>query len=165
MVVAAWFTSGHMVIQLTSTAFVEGQRIPKAYTCDGEDRSPPLAWSDLPPDTESLALICDDPDAPTGTWVHWVVYNIPPDARGFAEGVPDAEILPNGAQQGTNDFRRIGYGGPCPPRGSVHRYHFKLYALDSELALPGGITKAVLEDAMDGHILAEGRLIGIYQRQ
>jgi hypothetical protein len=153
-----------MVIHLTSSAFAEGQSIPIVYTCDGEDQSPPLAWSNLPTNTESLVLICDDPDAPMGTWVHWLVYNIPPDIKGLSAGIPNAEILHIGAQQGKNDFRRIGYGGPCPPRGNRHRYHFKLYALDSKLDLQGGVTKSVLEDAMNGHILAEGRLMGTYQR-
>jgi Raf kinase inhibitor-like YbhB/YbcL family protein len=154
-----------MTIQLTSSAFTEGAPIPAKYTCDGEDVSPPLKWSNLPQGTKSAALICDDPDAPLGTWVHWVVYGIPATVTELPEGVPAAETIPNGARQGTNDFKRVGYGGPCPPKGRPHRYVFQLYALDAELQLSPGATKKDLVNAMKGHILAEGRLIGTYERK
>ena len=154
-----------MTIQLTSTAFAEGKPIPAKYTCDGTDVSPPLEWSNVPEGTKSLALISDDPDAPVGTWVHWVIYNIPPDVTELAEGIPKSEVLTNGARQGMTDFKRIGYGGPCPPPGRPHRYFFKLYALDTELDLKPGATKQQLLRPMEGHILAEGQLMGTYQRR
>jgi hypothetical protein len=154
-----------MGIQLTSTAFAEGKPIPAKYTCDGADVSPPLKWSSVPEGTKSLALISDDPDAPVGTWVHWVIYNIPPDATELAEGVPKSETLTNGATQGMTDFKRVGYGGPCPPQGGPHRYFFKLYALDTTLSLKRGATKQELLRTMEGHILAEGQLMGTYQRR
>jgi len=154
-----------MSIQLTSTAFAEGSPIPAKYTCDGADVSPPLRWSNVPEGTKSIALISDDPDAPVGTWVHWVVYNIPPDATELAENIPKSEVLTNGARQGMSDFKRIGYGGPCPPPGSPHRYFFKLYALDTALDLKPGATKQQLLQAVEGHILAEGQLMGTYQRR
>jgi len=153
-----------MSIQLTSTAFAEGKPIPAKYTCDGTDVSPPLEWSNVPEGTKSLALISDDPDAPVGTWVHWVIYAIPPDVNELQENIPKSEILTNGAKQGISDFKRIGYGGPCPPPGGPHRYFFKFYALDAELDLKPGATKQQLLRAMEGHILAQGQLIGTYQR-
>jgi Raf kinase inhibitor-like YbhB/YbcL family protein len=152
-----------MAMKLTSAAFQDGGLIPQKHTCDGEDVSPPLTWSDLPNETRSLALIADDPDAPRGTWVHWVLYDLPPDARELPEAVPPTESLPNGAKQGRNDFGKIGYGGPCPP-GGMHRYFFKLYALDRKLGLPAGKTKQELLDAMRGHVLAEAQLMGRYGR-
>ncbi len=158
-------TRAALTMELASPAFAERSAIPVKYTCDGEDLSPPLQWRNVPQGTKSLALIGDDPDAPGRTFVHWVVYNIPPTAEGLPEGVPAAEALSDGARQGTNDFRRIGYGGPCPPAGKSHRYVFKLYALDVELSLPPGATAQDLVKAMEGHILAEGRLIGMYQRK
>jgi Raf kinase inhibitor-like YbhB/YbcL family protein len=151
-------------IQLTSTAFAEEESIPRQYTCDGDDLSPPLAWSNTPDGTQSLALIVDDPDAPGKTWVHWVIYAITPDTTGLEAGVPADETLDSGARQGVNDFRRSGYGGPCPPGGSSHRYFFKLYALDAVLDLAPGASKNELERAMQGHVLAEGRLMGTYAR-
>lgn len=153
-----------MSIEITSTAFQPGVVIPKQYTGDGADRSPPLVWSELPSGTKSLALICDDPDAPRGTWVHWVLFNLPAETRDLEEGVPTIETLSNGAKQGKNDFGNIGYGGPAPPKGKPHRYFFKLYALDVTVDLPPGATKAQLIDAMMGHILAEEQLVGNYQR-
>ncbi len=150
-------------MKITSAAFQDGGLIPQKYTCDGEDVSPPLAWTDPPRETQSIALIADDPDAPRGTWVHWVIYDLPPDARELSEGVPPAETLPNGAKQGRNDFGKIGYGGPCPPRGT-HRYFFKLYALDRKLGLPAGKTKQELLEAMRGHVLTEAQLMGRYAR-
>ena len=154
-----------MTIRLTSSAFSEGAPIPEKYTCDGRDISPPLKWSAVPQGTRSFALICDDPDAPVGTWVHWVLYGLPGSVGELPEGLPPAETLPNGAKQGLNDFKRIGYGGPCPPGKSPHRYFFKLYALDTELNLPAKATKKDLLRAMEGHILAEGQLMGIYKRK
>ncbi len=152
-----------MQIKVTSTAFEQGGMIPKQYTCDGTDVSPPLAWTSVPEETKGIALICDDPDAPMGTWVHWVLFNLPADVKELPESVPPQERLENGAIQGTNDFRKIGYGGPCPP-GGTHRYFFKVYALDAEINLQAGATKRDLLKAMEGHILAEGQLMGTYKR-
>jgi Raf kinase inhibitor-like YbhB/YbcL family protein len=154
-----------MAIQLTSTAFAEDKPIPVVHTCEGDDVSPPLSWSNVPAGTKSLALIGDDPDAPGRTWVHWVVYGIPPNVSELPQAVPTTETLSNGAQQGTTDFGRVGYGGPCPPKGKPHRYFFKLYALDSELPLKTRATKQDILNAMKGHILAEGQLMGTYQRK
>ena len=148
---------------LTSSAFGAGEMIPKQYTCDGKNVSPPLSWTDIPEGTKSLALICDDPDAPGRTWVHWVLFNLPAEAAGIPEQVPPAGTLENGARQGINDFRRIGYGGPCPP-GGTHRYYFKLYALDSFLESDPGITKNELLEIMDTHILVETELMGRFRR-
>lgn len=153
-----------MAFTLTSSAFADGNFIPSRYTCDGPDLSPPLAWEDLPPGTRSLALICDDPDAPAKVWVHWVVYNLPASLRGLPEGVPPDPELPQGGRQGRNDFGRLGYGGPCPPSGT-HRYFFRLYALDEVLDLAPGATKGDLVRKMTGHILAETALVGRYARR
>lgn len=153
----------NMGIKISSTAFENGGSIPVKYTCDGEDVSPPLNWEGVPREAVSLALICDDPDAPMGTWVHWVLFNIPPDVRELPENVPSQPTLDNGAVHGINDFRNYGYGGPCPP-GGTHRYFFKLYALDTKLDLKPGATKAQLLDALEGHILAQGELMGKYSR-
>ena len=152
------------MIKLTSDAFTAESTIPKKYTCDGPDVSPALSWTGAPPNTQSFALIMDDPDAPAGTWVHWVLFNLPSDAKNLAEGVAKQEQLPNGARQGLNDFRKIGYGGPCPPPGKPHRYFFKLYALDKKLDLKPGATKAEVEAALKGHVLAQGELMGRYGR-
>jgi Raf kinase inhibitor-like YbhB/YbcL family protein len=153
-----------MSIVVTSTAFTEGKPIPSTYTCDGRDLSPPLAWTDPPAGTKSFALINDDPDAPMGTWVHWVVYNLPPSVRQLPEAFPADKERPDGTRQGRTDFGRIGYGGPCPPSGT-HRYVFTLYALDTVLSLAPGATKAAVEAAMQGHILAQAQLIGTYRRK
>ena len=153
-----------MSIQITSPAFTEGKPIPKKFTCDSEDASPPLSWSGVPAEAKSLALIVDDPDAPVGTWVHWVLYGLPPSLTELKEGIGKTPTVEGVGTQGTNDFRKIGYGGPCPPRGKPHRYFFKLYALDTSLSLPPGASKADLEKAMRGHILAQGQLIGTYSR-
>ncbi len=150
-------------IQLISSAFEEGKFIPSKYTCDGADVSPPLKWSNIPQNTKTIALICDDPDAPVGTWVHWVMYNIPPTVSELTEGVPSDKTLSNGAIHGINDFKKYGYGGPCPPSGT-HRYYFKIYALDTELQLAPGAKKSDVEKAMQGHILATGQLMGRYKR-
>jgi hypothetical protein len=154
-----------MNIQITSTAFAEGKPIPTKYTGDGNDVSPPLQWTNAPANTKSFALISDDPDAPVGTWVHWVLYDLPPATTTLAEDTPKSQFLPNGAKQGLNDFRRLGYGGPSPPPGKPHRYFFKLYALDTVLDLKPGVTKKDLLKAMEGHVLAEGQLMGTYQRK
>ena len=153
-----------MALNLKSAAFTAGGPIPKKFTCDGPDVSPALTWTDPPAGTQSLSLIMDDPDAPVGTWVHWVLYDLPASARTLPEGVPKDNELPSGARQGRNDFRKIGYGGPCPPPGPAHRYFFKLYALDAKTNLKPGATKAELEKALQGHILAQAELIGRYQR-
>jgi len=150
-------------IKLTSKAFNEGQAIPRGYTCDGANVSPPLEWTGVPKSAKTLAIVADDPDAPAGTWVHWVLYNLPSDVIGMVENTPPIETLSGGGMQGTNDFQKIGYGGPCPPRGS-HRYFFKIYALDSELPLKPGASKVDLEPAMEGHIISQGQLIGTYRR-
>ncbi len=153
-----------MATKVTSTAFTEGTMIPAKYTCDGANISPPLAWSGSPATAKSFALICDDPDAPAGTWAHWVVFNLPASVTSLDENVPADKTLPNGARQGTNDFRKLGYGGPAPPSGT-HRYYFKLYALDTILDLAAGATKPQLLRAMEGHILAQGQLMGTYKRR
>jgi Raf kinase inhibitor-like YbhB/YbcL family protein len=153
-----------MSIQISSAAFREGSAIPKKYTCDGEDVSPSLAWSGIPTAAKSLALIVDDPDAPVGVWVHWVIYNLLPTLTGLPEGVSKTPSVQGLGLQGSNDFRKTGYNGPCPPRGKPHRYFFKLYALDSALDLKAGVTKADVEKAMKGHILASGQTIGTYGR-
>ena len=153
-----------MPFELDCSAFKEGELIPKKHTCEGEDLSPPLRWNHPPAGTRSFALIADDPDAPGRTWVHWVLYNIQLDLCGLAEGTPTQETLPNGAQQGLNDSQEIGYGGPCPPPGKPHRYYFKLYALDCELALKSRATKVQVVDAMKGHVLAEASLMGRFAR-
>ncbi|MBN1788823.1 MAG: YbhB/YbcL family Raf kinase inhibitor-like protein [Sedimentisphaerales bacterium] len=153
-----------MVITVTSSAFGEGQLIPAKYTCDGTNISPPLQFKGIPAGTKSIALISDDPDAPMGTWVHWVIWNIPAEANGLPENVPTDAELPDGSKQGITDFRRPGYGGPCPPSGT-HRYYFKVYALDSMLDLSVRSTKEDLLEAMQGYILAEGVLMGKYKRR
>lgn len=153
-----------MAFTLRSPAFEHGATIPREHTCDGADRSPQLAWSDPPPGTKSFALVADDPDAPVGTWVHWVVYDLAAKARELPTGVPPRDEIEGGGRQGVNDFRRVGYGGPCPPPGPAHRYYFKLYALDAPTGLPARATKAALLKAIRGHVLAEAQLMGRYQR-
>ena len=148
---------------LKSSAVNEGSIIGAKYTCDGADVSPPLSWSGCPEETESYALICDDPDAPAGTWVHWVFYDIPASVTDLPEHISTDKNPSTGGTQGVNDFRKIGYGGPCPP-GGTHRYYFKLYALDRESGLAPGATKQQLTAAMKGHILAEAQLMGRYRR-
>ncbi len=157
-----------MTIQVTSSAFEAKGKIPSKYTADGTDVSPPLGWANLPEGTKQLALIVDDPDAPRQKpFVHWVIYGLPRDAKGLPENVPREKSLtePVQAVQGTNDFGKTGYGGPAPPKGhGVHHYHFKLYALDQALNLEPGLTKQTLLDEIQGHVLAEGKLIGTYER-
>lgn len=156
--------AGGTTMELKSQAFQAGDVIPSQYTCDGQDISPPLSWSDPPAGTTSFALISDDPDAPMGTWVHWVMWNIPAGARALEQNLPKTASLPNGTKQGTTDFRRVGYGGPCPPSGT-HRYFFKLYALGTTLNLPSSTTKKDLEKALQGHILGQAELMGTYRRK
>ena len=154
-----------MSIELTSTAFQDGQAIPKQYTGDGRDLSPPLKWNDSPSGTKSLALICEDPDAPRGSFTHWVLFNLPAGSRELAEGVPPEATLGDGSAQGTNDFGRIGYGGPAPPPGNPHRYVFSVYALEDSPAVQPGATRDEILAAMKGHILARGQLTGKYGRK
>jgi len=171
---------GRLTIALRSPAFSDGGMIPAAYTCDGSDRSPPLEWTGVPDSARTLALICDDPDAPMGTFSHWVVVNVQPAVQALKEGVPAEPVVPAAtvtttmetagdtnpkalAEQGTNGFGKIGYGGPCPPSGT-HRYIFRLYALDTRLNLTTSATRADVLKAIPGHILAEGRLEGRYAR-
>lgn len=153
-----------MDIKITSSAFENEGMIPVKYTCDGEDISPPLSWENIPEGTKRIALICDDPDAPVGTFVHWVLYNLPPDTTKLEENIPITEKLDNGACQAVSDFGKPGYGGPCPP-GGTHRYYFKIYALDKELDESSVEDKSSLLSAMDGHILGQGQLMGKYKRQ
>jgi Raf kinase inhibitor-like YbhB/YbcL family protein len=161
------FSSEHAqggAMKISSDAFRANEAIPQKFTCDGPDASPKLNWSEPPAKTQSFALIMDDPDAPVGTWVHWVLFDLPGETRELAEGVAKQEQLSNGARQGRNDFGKIGYGGPCPPPGNPHRYFFKLYALDAKLNLKAGVTKADVERAMKDHTLAHAELIGKYGR-
>ena len=151
-------------MNISSAAFTEGGMIPKKYTCDDKNVSPPLTFGDIPAGAKSLALIADDPDAPVGTWVHWVMYNIQPSTNSLPENMPPEKVLSSGARHGINDFRYIGYGGPCPP-GGTHRYFFKLYALDTILDLSPGASKKDLLGDMRNHILAEASLMGKYKRQ
>ena len=150
--------------RLSSTAFEEGQTIPKEYTGDGRNDSPPLRWSDPPAGTQSFTLLCDDPDAPRGTFVHWVAFNLPASLCELAAGVSRTEALADGTRQGTNGFGKLGYGGPSPPPGKPHRYFFKLYALDITIALAAGARKDQVLAAMKGHVLGEATLMGTYQR-
>jgi Raf kinase inhibitor-like YbhB/YbcL family protein len=150
---------------LTSAAFEQGARIPPVYTCEGDNSSPPLAWSGAPVGARSYALVCEDPDAPRGTFVHWVLYNLSADAVELQPRVPGEPELPSGARQGRNTAGKIGYMGPCPPPGSPHRYFFRLYALDISLNMAPGASREQLEQAMDQHILAQGMLMGTYQRR
>ena len=153
-----------MALKMTTSGFAPGGTIPAEFTCDGSDVSPALAWSGAPAGTQSFALIVDDPDAPRGTWVHWVLYDVPPTERHLDEGVPSAGTLPSGGRQGLNDFGNIGYGGPCPPPGPAHRYCFRLYALDRKLGLQSGATRAAVDRGMRGHVLASAELVGRYSR-
>jgi len=157
--------AGKDQMQLTSTAFIEGAAIPAKHTCDAKNVSPPLKWSGVPAGTKSLALIVDDPDAPAGTWVHWVLYDLPATTSELGEDVAKSQYVAGGAKQGLNDFRHLGYGGPCPPPGKAHRYFFKLYALDAVLDLKPGLTKKDLESAMEKHVLGRAQLMGTYQRR
>ena len=156
--------SEEIEMEITSTAFQAGETIPTRYSCDGQDISPALSWSGVPEGTQSFALILDDPDAPGGTFTHWVIFNIPAETLELEEARPTSPQLPNGALQGRNSFGAIGYGGPCPPQGTLHHYHFVIYALDETLDLTAGASKAQVLNAMQGHILAQAEIIGTYQR-
>ena len=151
-------------MELKSSAFQNGADIPRKHTCDAGDVSPRINWSNAPPGTKAFALIADDPDAPGGTWVHWVIYDLPEEINELAEGISKVETLANGGKQGVNDFRKVGYGGPCPPPGKPHRYFFKLYALDAPTNLKPRAIKQQLLAAMKGHILGEAELMGRYKR-
>lgn len=151
-------------MDLQSSAFGAGGTIPTMYTCDGQDVSPPLSWSEPPAGTESLVLLCDDPDAPVGTWDHWVLFNIPAASRSLPEGMGAEPVIDGAGVQGTNSWDRIGYGGPCPPKGGEHRYYFRLYALDTNLDLDSGAMRKDVEKALQAHVLAQGQLMGRYGR-
>ena len=153
-----------MALTVSSSSFTSGGEIPKKFTCEGQDSSPQLSWSGAPSGVQAFALIADDPDAPTGTWTHWVVYDLPGTATSLAEGYAKSEQLPDGSKQGRNDFRKIGYNGPCPPAGKSHRYFFKIYALDRQLKLKPGANRNEIEKAMQGHIQAHGEYMGTYRR-
>ncbi len=154
---------GFMSISLTSSAFPDGKTIPAKHTCDDKDISPSLRWSDPPEGTQSFVVICDDPDAPSGTWVHWLLYNIPGDTRSLPEAVPIAPNLANGSSNGKNSWNNYGYGGPCPPSGT-HLYVFKIYALDTVLNIDAGANRKILYKIMEEHVLARGELTGTYSR-
>lgn len=153
-----------MSLTLSSPSFSSGGDIAKKFTCDGADTSPQLSWTDPPAGTKSFALLVDDPDAPVGNWNHWTLWNLPSSARGLPEGVSKEARLPDGSQQGLNDFHRTGYNGPCPPAGKPHRYYFKLFALDAKLDLKPGASKRELDAAIKGHILAQAELMGRFGR-
>jgi hypothetical protein len=153
-----------MSLELTCDAFQEGDTIPKKYTGDGQNVSPLLQWQNATAGTRSFALLCEDPDAPRGTFTHWVLFNLPAECRELSEGIPNEPNLPDGSRQGKNDFDGIGYGGPAPPRGKPHRYVFKIHALDQELNVPGGASKNEVLAAMKGHVLAEDQWMGTYGR-
>ncbi len=168
LIFASWSSEGEEPVKphalsIESSAFEYGDPIPRDYACDGSDISPPLSWSNAPPETKSFVLICDDPDAPAGTWVHWVYYDIPSNVTQLPEAFPPDERPEAKGAQGITDFKRIGYGGPCPP-GGTHRYFFKLYALDTVLGLDPGASKRQVLRAAEGHVLAEAQLMGTYSR-
>jgi hypothetical protein len=153
-----------MPFSISSTAFTPGGTVPRAFTADGKDVSPPVSWESPPGGTQAFALICDDPDAPVGTWVHWLIWNVPSSTRALTEGEPTTRTLADGSAQGKNDFGRIGYGGPSPPRGKPHRYFFRLYALKEKLSLAPGASRRELEKAMQGKVLGTAEVLGTYGR-
>lgn len=155
---------GGAVLDISSDAFKNGSEIPSQYTCKGQNISPKLTWRGAPPNTKSFALIMDDPDAPGGTFCHWIIYNIPPNKQELASGIPASSNLQDGSRQGINDFRRVGYSGPCPPPGKPHRYFFHLYALNTDLAITGSVDRNGLLKAIEGHIIAKGDLMGLFRR-
>ena len=155
--------SPSVAFDLRSQAFSPNAAIPRTHSCDGPDRSPPLRWTDPPTGAKSYALVVEDPDAPSGTWVHWVLFGIPASTRQLPEGVPARETVAGTGTQGVNDFKKLGWGGPCPPPGPAHRYVFTLYALDSEVTLPPGTTRGDLEAAIQGHVLGQAELTGRFQ--
>lgn len=158
------FSGQAAAFRIESPAFQDKSQIPSRHTCDGPNVSPPLSWADAPSGAKSFALIVDDPDASSGTWVHWVVYDLPGDKNQLEEGIEKIETLPTGAKQGTTDFQSVGYEGPCPPAGNPHHYFFKLYVLNAPLNLSSKASKADLLMAMNGHVLAQANLIGLYER-
>jgi len=154
-----------MSFAIKTTAFTNGGEIPRKYTCSGENVSPALTWAETPPQARSIALICDDPDAPGGTWTHWILWNLPAHVSSLPEGVPSSqETLSGGARQGRNDFGRIGYGGPCPPPGRPHRYFFRLFALGAVLDVKPGAARTELESALNPHVLARAEWMGLFKR-
>lgn len=159
-----FFTGEVWALRVQSPAFEDQGKIPVKYTCDGADVSPPLSWENPPAGTQSFAVIADDPDSPVGTWVHWVLYSLPNGVQELQESLPQTESLANGAKHGLTDFGKVGYGGPCPPPGKLHRYFFKVYALSAPLTLLPQATKTDLLVAMNGHILAQAELVGTYER-
>jgi len=152
-------------MKITSSAFEEGKPIPAKYSCDGKDVSPPLRWTGVPSTAKTLALTVDDPDAPVGDWFHWIVYNLPVSTTELTEGLPKFENLPKGGKQAMNDFKRLGYGGPCPPVGKPHRYFFKLYALDVQFNLPANTDGKQFMNALTNHVVAQTGIMGTYQRK
>lgn len=152
------------MFRLTSPEFNDRGPMPRKYTCDGEDVSPPLQWSDAPKGTKSFALVCDDPDAPVMTWIHWVAYDIPGTRAGLSEDMPRKDRLTDGTKQGRNSWLKVGYGGPCPPRGKPHRYFFRVYALGALLDLAPGADRKALMVAMEGLVLAKAEIVGTYGR-
>lgn len=154
-------------LSLSSTAFKDGGPIPVQFTCDGANQSPPLSWADAPDNTVSYALIVEDPDAPGGTFIHWVLYDIPATTHALPQGVPTDPVLANpvAAKQGRTSFRQVGYGGPCPPKGKPHHYHFILFAVDTKLGVEPGSTRDQVMNAMRGHEIARGELVGTYARK
>jgi Raf kinase inhibitor-like YbhB/YbcL family protein len=158
-------TTTEATMTLSSTAFKNDSAIPQRFSCQGEDISPMLTWSSAPEETKSFALVIEDPDAPNGTFIHWVIYNIPSSEHGLAENIARRDPLPNGARQGTNSAQQLGYMGPCPPAGKAHRYYFKLFALDTEINIPGEATHDKLMSTIQGHILAKGEIMGTYQKK
>lgn len=153
-----------MTIAIASEIISDGSKIPLKYTCDDGDISPPLIWDLIPENTESFAILCEDPDAPGGTFIHWILFNIPPDTKELPAGIKEEKKLDNGAIHGQNDFGRLGYGGPCPPSGTEHRFIFKIFALDTMLNLKSGISINQFSNAIQGHVLDKGELIGMYGR-
>jgi Raf kinase inhibitor-like YbhB/YbcL family protein len=152
-------------LNVTSTAFQNGGAIPKRFSCQGDNVSPPLAWSGATSSIRSFVLVCEDPDAPRGTFVHWVMYNIAPNQFTLAGNIPAIDPLPNGIRQGENGADKIGYTGPCPPAGKAHHYHFSVYGLDEKLSFSGEVNRDKVISAITGHIIAQGELIGTYMRQ
>ena len=164
VVLILFFSTPAFALEIKSEAFEKGGYINSEYTCEAEDISPALSWSDVPVGTKSFALICDDPDAPAKSWSHWVIFNIPADKANLAKDIPKIGRFDDGTIQGLNDFGKVGYGGPCPPPGRAHRYFFKLYALDTNLLLYENATKDDCLEAIKGHIIAEAETFGVYKK-
>lgn len=164
LILSCFIAVNAFALDIASEVFKQKDYIPDRYTCDSNDFSPPVSWSDIPSNAKKLVLICDDPDAPFNIWTHWVLFNISPEVKGLKENISGEELKSLGIIQGRNDFGSLGYRGPCPPQGGAHRYFFKLYALDAELSLEEGATKKEVEAAMKGHIIAEAKLVVLYQR-